>query len=67
MFLINMAEPSFYPYGLGIAAVIALIIITQFLRNTNSESFGMVLLIACMIGAVASIVGVRIYILFKKN
>jgi len=35
--------------------------------DTNSESFGMVLLIACMIGAVASIVGVRIYILFKKN
>jgi|GEM_PF-4653250 len=35
--------------------------------DTNSESFGMVLLIACMIGVVASIVGVRMYILFKKN
>jgi len=35
--------------------------------DTNTESFGMVLLIACIIGAVASIVGVRMYILFKKN
>ncbi|SVC26778.1 uncharacterized protein METZ01_LOCUS279632 [marine metagenome] len=35
--------------------------------DTNSESFGMVLLIACMIGAVASIIGIRMYILFKKN
>jgi hypothetical protein len=32
-----------------------------------SDEIPMVLLIACMIGAVASIVGVRIYILFKKN
>jgi len=35
--------------------------------DTNSESFGMVLLIACMIGVVVSIVGARMYILFKKN
>ena len=35
--------------------------------DTNTESFGMVLLIACMIGVVASIVGVRIYILSRKT
>jgi len=35
--------------------------------DTNTESFGMVLLIACMIGVVASIVGVRMYILFKND
>jgi len=28
-----MAEPSFWPYGLGIAAVIALAVITQLLRK----------------------------------
>jgi len=37
------------------------------LLDTNTESFGMALLIACTIGAIASIVGVRMYILFKKN
>ena len=35
--------------------------------DTNTESFGMVLLIACIIGAITSIVGVRMYILFRKN
>lgn len=28
-----MAEPSFWPYGLGIAAVIVLAVITQLLRK----------------------------------
>jgi len=37
MLFINMAEPSFYPYGLGIAAVFALIIITQFLRKKRKS------------------------------
>jgi len=32
-----MAEPSFYPYGLGIATVITLIIITQFLRKKRKS------------------------------
>ena len=35
--------------------------------DTNGDPIGMVLLVACIIGAVASIVGVRMYILFKKN
>jgi len=32
-----MAEPSFYPYGLGITVVIVLIIITQFLRKKRKS------------------------------
>jgi len=28
-----MAEPSFWPYGLGIAAVITLAVVTQLLRK----------------------------------
>jgi len=32
-----MVEHSFYPYGLGIAVVIALIIITQFLRKKRKS------------------------------
>jgi hypothetical protein len=34
--------------------------------HTSGEPIGMVLLIACMAGLIASIVGVRMYILFKK-
>ena len=34
---INMAESSFYPYGLGIAVVIALVIITQLLRKKRKS------------------------------
>jgi hypothetical protein len=34
--------------------------------DTNGDPIGMVLLAACMIGIIASIVGVRMYILFKK-
>jgi|ETNmetMinimDraft_9_1059917.scaffolds.fasta_scaffold1781316_1 hypothetical protein len=34
--------------------------------DTNTESTGMVLLIACLVGVVASVVGIRMYILFKK-
>jgi len=37
MFFINMAEHSFYPYGLGIAAVIVLVIITQLLRKKRKS------------------------------
>jgi len=32
-----MAEPLFYPYGLGIAVVIALVVITQFLRKKRKS------------------------------
>jgi|TARA_Y100000294_G_scaffold173427_1_gene189561 hypothetical protein len=32
-----MAEPSFWPYGLGIAAVIALAVITQLLRKRRKS------------------------------
>ncbi|NWJ43809.1 hypothetical protein HX837_06380 [Marine Group I thaumarchaeote] len=35
--------------------------------DTNTESFGMVLLIACMIGVVASIVGVRMTYFSRKT
>ena len=34
--------------------------------HTTGDPTGMVLLIACMAGLIASIVGVRMYILFKK-
>jgi len=34
--------------------------------GTNGDPIGMVLLVACMIGIIASVVGVRMYILFKK-
>ena len=34
--------------------------------GTNGYPIGMVLLVACMVGIVASVVGVRMYILFKK-
>jgi len=34
--------------------------------GTNGDPIGMVLLAACMIGIIASVVGVRMYILFKK-
>jgi hypothetical protein len=37
MLFINIAEPSFYPYGLGIAVVIALVIITQLLRKRRKS------------------------------
>tara|TARA_B000000460_G_scaffold132610_1_gene93423 strand:+ start:247 stop:369 length:123 start_codon:yes stop_codon:yes gene_type:complete len=37
MFFIDMAESSFYPYGLGIAAVIVLVIITQLLRKKRKS------------------------------
>jgi hypothetical protein len=32
-----MAESSFYPYGLGIAVVIALVVITQLLRKRRKS------------------------------
>jgi hypothetical protein len=32
-----MAESSFYPYGLGIAVVIVLVIITQLLRKKRKS------------------------------
>ena len=32
----------------------------------DGDPIGMVLLIACMVGIIASVVGVRMYILFKK-
>jgi len=32
-----MAEPSFWPYGLGIAAVIVLAVVTQFLRKRRKS------------------------------
>ena len=73
-----MAEASFWPYGLGIGVMIALfcyhstssqkakiwIGLTMF--HATGDPIGMVLLIACMAGLIASIVGVRMYILFKK-
>jgi hypothetical protein len=34
-----MAEPSFWPYGLGIAAVVALAVITQLLRKRRKSGF----------------------------
>jgi len=34
--------------------------------GTNTESIGMVLLVACLVGVIASVVGIRMYILFKK-
>jgi hypothetical protein len=34
--------------------------------GTNGDPIGMVLLVACMAGIIASVVGVRMYILFKK-
>ena len=33
---------------------------------TNTESIGMILLVACLVGVIASVVGIRMYILFKK-
>ena len=35
--------------------------------DTNTESIGMILLVACLIGVIASVVGIRMYILFKKQ
>jgi len=32
-----MAEPSFWPYGLGIAAVIVLAVVTQLLRKKRKS------------------------------
>jgi hypothetical protein len=32
-----MAEPSFWPYGLGIAAVVALAVITHLLRKRRKS------------------------------
>ena len=32
----------------------------------NGDPIGMILLVACMAGIIASVVGVRMYILFKK-
>ena len=34
--------------------------------HTSGEPIGMVLLVACMVGIIASVIGVRMYILFKK-
>ena len=34
--------------------------------GTNGDPIGMILLVACMAGIIASIIGVRMYILFKK-
>jgi len=34
--------------------------------DTNTESIGMVLLVVCLVGVIASVVGIRMYILFKK-
>jgi len=32
-----MAEPSFWPYGLGIAAVVVLAVVTQLLRKKRKS------------------------------
>jgi len=34
--------------------------------DTNGDPIGMVLLVACLVGVIASVVGIRMYILFKK-
>ena len=34
--------------------------------GTNGDPIGMVLLVICMAGIIASVVGVKMYILFKK-
>ena len=34
-----MAEPSLWPYGLGIAAVIALAVVTQLLRKRRKTGY----------------------------
>ena len=34
--------------------------------DTNADPIGMVLLVTCLVGIIASVVGVRMYILFKK-
>jgi len=34
--------------------------------DTNTDPIGMVLLVTCLVGVIASVVGVRMYILFKK-
>jgi len=34
--------------------------------DPNIEPIGMVLLAACVVGVIASVVGIRMYILFKK-
>jgi hypothetical protein len=32
----------------------------------DTEFIGMILFLACIVGAIASVVGIRMYILFKK-
>jgi len=34
--------------------------------DTNGDPIGMVLLVACLVGVIASVIGIRMYILFKK-
>jgi len=35
--------------------------------DTNTDPIGMVLLVTCLVGVIASVVGVRMYILFKEK
>jgi len=34
--------------------------------DTNGDPIGMVLLVACLVGVIVSVIGIRMYILFKK-